>query len=217
MSISVNDPLTGGTYSGLKEVSYRVYSQNILTQEGTLYSFNKSNPKQSDLRSKWTGSITVDSAKNNSNDVRVVVYAKDNAANDSEGVAKLKIDTTAPRIDVSYDNNSADSNSYFKAGRTARIVVTERNFNPDDVVVKLQILTAIFREFPTGQKLLEQEIRMIQDGLQQFHTLQTEIIISVLHTQTLPVTNAAGELCNRNCSRKIIYHRQNCSYNYCKL
>ena len=98
MSISVNDPLTGGTYSGLKEVSYRVYSQNILTQEGTLYSFNKSNPKQSDLRSKWTGSITVDSAKNNSNDVRVVVYAKDNAANDSEGVAKLKIDTTAPRL-----------------------------------------------------------------------------------------------------------------------
>lgn len=137
VSISVNDPLTGGTYSGLKEVSYRVYSQNILTQEGTLYSFNKSNPKQSDLRSKWTGSITVDSAKNNSNDVRVVVYAKDNAANDSEGVAKLKIDTTAPRIDVSYDNNSADSNSYFKAGRTARIVVTERNFNPDDVVVKI--------------------------------------------------------------------------------
>ena len=137
VSISVNDPLTGGTYSGLKEVSYRVYSQNILTQEGTLYSFNKSNPKQSDLRSKWTGLITVDSAKNNSNDVRVVVYAKDNAANDSEGVAKLKIDTTAPRIDVSYDNNSADSNSYFKAGRTARIVVTERNFNPDDVVVKI--------------------------------------------------------------------------------
>ena len=137
VSISVNDPLTGGTYSGLKEVSYRVYSQNILTQEGTLYSFNKSNPKQSDLRSKWTGSITVDSAKNNSNDVRVVVYARDNAANDSEGVAKLKIDTTAPRIDVSYDNNSADSNSYFKAGRTARIVVTERNFNPDDVVVKI--------------------------------------------------------------------------------
>ena len=137
VSISVNDPLTGGTYSGLKEVSYRVYNQNILTQEGTLYSFNKSNPKQSDLRSKWTGSITVDSAKNNSNDVRVVVYAKDNAANDSEGVAKLKIDTTAPRIDVSYDNNSADSNSYFKAGRTARIVVTERNFNPDDVVVKI--------------------------------------------------------------------------------
>ena len=137
VSISVNDPLTGGTYSGLKEISYRVYSQNILTQEGTLYSFNKSNPKQSDLRSKWTGSITVDSAKNNSNDVRVVVYAKDNAANDSEGVAKLKIDTTAPRIDVSYDNNSADSNSYFKAGRTARIVVTERNFNPDDVVVKI--------------------------------------------------------------------------------
>ena len=137
VSISVNDPLTGGTYSGLKEVSYRVYNQNILTQEGTLYSFNKSNPKQSDLRSKWTGSITVDSAKNNSNDVRVVVYARDNAANDSEGVAKLKIDTTAPRIDVSYDNNSADSNSYFKAGRTARIVVTERNFNPDDVVVKI--------------------------------------------------------------------------------
>lgn len=54
------------------------------------------------------------------------------------------IDITSPAISVSYDNNAgdtafanADTGAYFNADRTATIVVTERNFDPDKVTVAL--------------------------------------------------------------------------------
>ncbi|MDD4492784.1 MAG: Ig-like domain repeat protein [Eubacteriales bacterium] len=141
VSITVDDPLVGGTYSGLKEVSYAVFDRAISeiepTQSGILYSFSNTNPTQAELLKTWNGSITVDSKKNNSNDIRIVVYAKDNSLNSSDDDTTIKLDTTAPVIDISYDNNSADSGSFFKENRTATIVVTERNFNSDDV--KLEI------------------------------------------------------------------------------
>ena len=43
------------------------------------------------------------------------------------------IDTTPPEIQVSYDNNDAQNNEYFKEGRTATITVTEHNFNVERV------------------------------------------------------------------------------------
>lgn len=49
----------------------------------------------------------------------------------------IKIDITAPVIDISYDNNSADNEVYFKEDRTARIQITERNFNADDVNISI--------------------------------------------------------------------------------
>lgn len=142
VSIGVQDPMVNGTYSGLKEISYKVFNRaadsSNPTQEGVLYSFNKAEPKQSDLLQKWTGEITVDSAKNNSNDIQIVVYAKDNADNSSDNSIKIKIDTTAPRIDIRYDNNTFNGDNFFKADRIATIVVTERNFKSDDVKIKIK-------------------------------------------------------------------------------
>lgn len=137
VDIAVKDPLVGGTYSGLKTVSYKVFNMGVETQSGTLYSFNIDNPKQDDLLQSWTGKITVDSKLNNSNDVVIEVYAEDNSLNSSKDKAAIKIDITAPTIDVSYDNNNVDSGKYFKDNRTATIVVTERNFNADDVKVNI--------------------------------------------------------------------------------
>ncbi len=137
VSIKVTDPKIGGTYSGLKNVSYKVFDKAVSstepTQSGTLYNFTKINPAQKDLRQTWTGEITVDSSKNNSNNISIVVYAVDNSLNASDDKISIKIDTTAPAINISYDNNSADSGNYFKANRTATIVITERNFKADDV------------------------------------------------------------------------------------
>ena len=103
------------------------------TQSGTLYLFENDDPAQTELQQSWNGRITVDSQLNNSNDVVIEVYAEDNAQNASEADTSIKIDITDPTIDVSYDNNSADSSKYFNRDRTATIVVTERNFNPADV------------------------------------------------------------------------------------
>ena len=149
VSIKVDDPMVSGTYSGLKEITYKVFDRasatpNTPTQEGTLYTFSNSNPKQSELLKTWTGNITVKSAKNNSNNIQIVVYAVDNAGNagdnsqkGSSGYTVIKIDTTAPVIDISYNNNNADSNTYFKDNRVATIKITERNFNADDVKIKV--------------------------------------------------------------------------------
>jgi len=141
VAIKVVDPLVKGSYSGLKTVSYKVYDKAISetepTQSGTLYTFKTENPKQDQLLKEWTGQITVDSSKNNSNDVVIEVFAEDNSLNTSRDDVAIKIDVTAPEINVSYNNNKVDSNSFFKADRTATIVVTERNFNPDDVVVNI--------------------------------------------------------------------------------
>ncbi len=149
VTIEVVDPMVGGAYSGLKEVSYAVFDRDSATpdkptQEGTLFTFDMAYPKQSDLQQKWTGEITVSAAKNNSNNIQIVVYAKDNSLNavdnsqkESKSYTVIQIDTTAPVIDISYDNNNADSGTYFKANRTATVTVTERNFNADDVKITI--------------------------------------------------------------------------------
>ena len=137
VSIKVEDPLAGGTYSGLKTVSYRVLNMGKETQKGTLYSFEKDKPSHNDLLKTWTGEIVVDSKKNNSNDVVIEVYAEDNSLNSSRDKASIKIDTTAPTIDIKYNNNSPDSQKYYKEDRVATITVTERNFNADDVKIKI--------------------------------------------------------------------------------
>lgn len=143
VNIKVQDPEAGGTYSGLKEIKYRVLNKDLpkkdqITQSGVLYSFEELLPSQKDLKKSWSGSITVDSAKNNSNHVVIQVYAEDNAGNirgfgSQESKREIKIDTTAPRIDVSYNNNSPDSGKYYRNDRVATITVTERNFDPDQV------------------------------------------------------------------------------------
>lgn len=140
VDIKVVDPLVGGTYSGLKKIWYEVKNMGEVTQGGEdkpLYEFTENDPKQEDLLQTWTGSITVDSKLNNSNDVEIIVYAQDNSMNGSDKVVAIKIDIAKPTILVSYDNNSADSDTFFKDDRTATVVVTERNFDPKDVVVTI--------------------------------------------------------------------------------
>lgn len=128
LDIKVTDPLVGSTYSGLRTISYRVTNMGYETQSGTLYTFGKDVPLQGDLMQGWTGSITVNSKLNNSNDVAVEIYAEDNARNASSKRVTLKIDTTPPNITVSYSNNNS-VNDLFNAPRTARITVRERNFS----------------------------------------------------------------------------------------
>ena len=137
VDIKVVDPLVGGTYSGLKKIWYEVKNMGEVTQTETLYEFTNNDPKQEDLLQTWTGDITVKSNLNNSNDVEIIVYAQDNSLNGSDKTVAIKIDITKPTILVSYDNNSADSDTFFKDDRTATVVVTERNFDPKDVVVSI--------------------------------------------------------------------------------
>lgn len=137
VAIKVDDPLVGGTYSGLKTVSYKVLNMGKETQSGILYSFTNKNPSHDELLKTWTGEITVDSKKNNSNDVVIEVYSEDNSLNSSKDRVSIKIDTTAPTIDIKYNNNNRDSEKYYKEDRVATVVVTERNFRAEDVKITI--------------------------------------------------------------------------------
>lgn len=85
---------------------------------------------------EMTGTITV---TNNSNDIVVWVKLTDRAGNTSEESLSLNIDKTRPKINVTYDNNSPDeeNRSYYNADRTAEIKITERNFDPEKVLVTI--------------------------------------------------------------------------------
>lgn len=136
--VSVNDAVNPNTtYSGIKSIDYEVINvaDNKVTQSANLYTFDIANPTYDQLRAEWNGSITVESLKNNSNNIKVTVKVTDNANNEYEKSVIVKIDITTPTIDVNYDNNSADNAKYFKDNRTATIVVTERNFKAEDVKI----------------------------------------------------------------------------------
>lgn len=73
----------------------------------------------------------------NYNSIVLTVWAVDNANNEiadaNKAIYKFGIDVTAPIIEISYDNNDADNEKYFKADRTATVVVTERNFDESKI------------------------------------------------------------------------------------
>lgn len=144
VDVGVKDPVVGNNsaYAGLRSITYEVYNMGTKTQEGTLYSFSEINPTQDKLVQSWNEQdIIVDASKNNSNDVVVKVTATDNAGNQSTAKANLKIDTAAPVIEVSYDNNNGDTtfadSVYYNVNRVATIKVTERNFNANAVDVDI--------------------------------------------------------------------------------
>lgn len=89
------------------------------------------------LVTQITGSIPV---TGNYNNMVLVVELTDRAGNVSYDYYTFGIDKTAPVISVTYNNNNADQrsgNTYFDADRTATIVIEERNFNAENVVVNV--------------------------------------------------------------------------------
>ncbi|MBU8918189.1 Ig-like domain repeat protein [Bacillus sp. FJAT-29953] len=145
---NVNVKLTvTDTYSGLSQVEWSVVApyDTANNQGGRLQLNNNgsfadgSNPDgwqvaktDKNLVTEMTKTITV---SNNSNAIVVKAKVTDRAGNTSEKELTFSIDKTAPQIKVTYDNNSADQDypDFYKADRTATVVVTERNFNPKDV------------------------------------------------------------------------------------
>ncbi|PNH19066.1 hypothetical protein B6K86_07720 [Lachnospiraceae bacterium] len=139
VSVAVSDPLINNASSGLRSVEYHVYNQGDETQKDTLYSFSKEEPALEELKRTYDDpdAVTINSEKNNSNDVVIKITGTDNAGNVVEREEKVAIDITPPVIEVSYDNNDVRHARYFNRNRTATVTVIERNFNPKDVILKL--------------------------------------------------------------------------------
>lgn len=52
-----------------------------------------------------------------------------------EAPQEFTIDTTAPKVEIEFDNHHVFHENYYDAQRTATIIITEHNFNGDDVVI----------------------------------------------------------------------------------
>ena len=134
VEVSANDPAENDVYSGLKQVTYTVYNMGTQTQHDTLYKWNG---KEAPCKSKEGMGFTVDAEKNNSNDVRILLTAEDNAGNVTSMEYSIKIDITKPIINIEYDKNAADSGTFFRESRRANVTVKERNF--DDSLVNITL------------------------------------------------------------------------------
>lgn len=139
VKVSANDPVENGVYSGLKQVTYTVYNGTVynekdVTQRGVLYSWDGNTPP---CQFKKDMGFTVDAKKNNSNDVHILLTAEDNAGNITSMEYSIKIDITKPIINIKYDNNAADSGTFFRESRRANVTVKERNF--DDSLVNITL------------------------------------------------------------------------------
>ncbi|MCD8130162.1 MAG: hypothetical protein LUE16_02605 [Lachnospiraceae bacterium] len=111
----------------------------------------------SELNEKLTYSDTItftfnpDGTVFNNNNIELRVWVEDNSgnggttydSNSSKNVYAFGMDVTVPLITVSYDNNDAQNEFYFKETRTATVVVTERNFDPDTTYIETESAAVI--------------------------------------------------------------------------
>ena len=133
-TIDVTDPENGGTYAGLKEVSYEITNNGKVTQSGN-YNSDLSDPTA--RVHNIHRSETVNAELNNSNHVTIKVKAVDYAGNQSEATKDLKIDITHPEVTITFDLNNPLNGKYYKTTITATISVKERNFDTNAVDLKI--------------------------------------------------------------------------------
>ena len=138
VNVSVSDPDNGGVgvFAGMKKLSYTVSSNGEVTQSGEFTN------EEAKIRS-ISGNVKIDASKNNSNNVVLHITGEDYAGNKVEKDFVYKIDTTAPRIEISYDNQNVQNGKYYNAPRTATIKVYERNFDPSLASLKAVGYTSI--------------------------------------------------------------------------
>lgn len=133
VKLSVEDTESGGTYSGLKEVSYEILKDGKVTQN------HKEEFKPSARKKSYVKDDLIISAKdNNSNNVTIKVTAVDYAGNPSKAEKKIKIDITPPVVEsFKWNTNAASNGKYYNTTRTATITVRERNFDENQVRLNL--------------------------------------------------------------------------------
>ena len=149
-------------YSGIQSVEYWVLCDEQETQHEVLYSFDYLKNehdhkgslniyengqlirseldyeiKQEDLLNRFRQTVIINSALNNSDNVSILVKVVDNAGNETfKRLDGLRIDITAPEIEISFNTNDANvvnGRGYFDTNREAVITITERtsDFNKE--------------------------------------------------------------------------------------
>lgn len=127
VDITVTDPAVNGTYSGLKDITYKIVNgSDGYTEAGTLAAMDRGAHQQS-----WSGHVDIHPELFYSNDVRITVTASDWSANTaSQASAPMRVDNQAPLVQFSFDTSDAQHGKYYKNNKILTVTVHERNFDP---------------------------------------------------------------------------------------
>ena len=160
--------------SGLREVYCEVKSSGRTVKEEVLF-------RGEEAPAKWTDGGNYEPVYRfdteirlpaggewESDDIEVTVVATDNAGNRSDpgdgGRLMLGIDSTAPVVHVTYDNNEVRNGHYFDRARKATIEVRERNFDPGKLVVTAPGAVQGEWKRRAGSDQWAREVRFAADG-----------------------------------------------------
>ena len=117
------------TYSGIQKITYIAGTE---LQETVSYA------EQNDIvTERIEKSYIISAAANQENEIDLGLEFTDNAGHftiiDKEMLPVIHIDTKKPTIQIHYDNYDVRNEKYYQEERTATVIVTEKNFDPEDV------------------------------------------------------------------------------------
>ena len=114
------------TFSGLRRVEFRA------GDEEQIQSWEEENQE---AVTEADAVFEVSASKLNQNRISLSAVMTDLAGHqmEVEGLPLIHMDTRAPEVEVQWSNLEARNGNYYKADRTAVILVKERNFDPEDV------------------------------------------------------------------------------------
>lgn len=128
--IAVQDKPDDDNYAALESVSCQITSGQVQEYK-ELYHTSKTGISEDELRqsSSFSAEELIDAAKFEGNEASIEVTALDRAGNKTTSTQIMKIDVTAPEIEITFDQEEPVGDRFFTTDRMAAITVTEKNFD----------------------------------------------------------------------------------------
>lgn len=125
-------------YSGIESFSC-VIGAAEKEQRKELFSFTKVLPGKEEITTakSYSTSETIDAVSYEGNDTYVEITVKDRCGNVSTSRKEMKIDITAPQVEIQFDQNEAKNGSYYNSVRTATIHIKELNFDRNGIDIEV--------------------------------------------------------------------------------
>lgn len=121
------------SYSGLKNLEYTIGDLSKSIDYAKKAGNSLENEAKEEITYEYSEDIILSAASNNQNDVPIQMSFTDNAGHKETFADVYQIDMTVPIIEVEYDVNNPENQSYYASARKAIVTIQERNFDENDV------------------------------------------------------------------------------------